>query len=108
MPSVPHPIRAFPGELRPSNEDFSGQLKDHVAAPPQRKRIFRRTILAMIGLASLRKVNFVKTNGARKHRALNRVKVMSSAKTITTLASVAAVACGLFAFSWVSLALLGF
>jgi hypothetical protein len=34
--------------------------------------------------------------------------VMSSAKAITTLASVAALACGLFAFSWVSLALLGF
>jgi hypothetical protein len=33
---------------------------------------------------------------------------MSSARAITTLASVAAVACGLFAFSWVSLALLGF
>jgi hypothetical protein len=29
-------------------------------------------------------------------------------KTITTLASVAAAACCLFAFSWVSLALLGF
>jgi hypothetical protein len=33
---------------------------------------------------------------------------MSSAKAITTLASVAAVVCGLFAFGWVSLALLGF
>ena len=33
---------------------------------------------------------------------------MPFAKTITTLASVAALACGLFAFSWVSLALLGF
>jgi hypothetical protein len=31
-----------------------------------------------------------------------------AARAITTLASVAAVACGLFAFSWVSLALLGF
>lgn len=30
------------------------------------------------------------------------------AKTITTLASVTAAACGLFAFSWVGLALLGF
>jgi hypothetical protein len=36
--------------------------------------------------------------------------VMSSVsvKAITTLASVAVIACGLFAFSWVSLALLGF
>jgi hypothetical protein len=33
---------------------------------------------------------------------------MPVSKTIATLASVAAVACGLFAFSWVSLALLGF
>jgi hypothetical protein len=33
---------------------------------------------------------------------------MSSAKAIRTLASVAAVVCGLFAFGWVSLALLGF
>jgi hypothetical protein len=40
--------------------------------------------------------------------SLNEGAVMSSAKAITTLASVAAVACGLFAFSWVSLALLGF
>jgi len=39
---------------------------------------------------------------------INKVKVMSSAKAFTTLASVAAAACGLFAFSWVSLALLGF
>jgi hypothetical protein len=29
-------------------------------------------------------------------------------KAVATLASVAAVACGLFAFSWVGLALLGF
>jgi len=33
---------------------------------------------------------------------------MSSAKTIATLASAAAVGCCLFAFSWVGLALLGF
>lgn len=33
---------------------------------------------------------------------------MPSAKTITTLASVAAAVCCLFAFSWVGLALLGF
>jgi len=45
---------------------------------------------------------------ARKRRAYQQVKVMSSAKAFTTLASVAAAACGLFAFSWVSLALLGF
>jgi hypothetical protein len=43
--------------------------------------------------------------------SLTEGAVMSSAgaaRAITTLASVAAVACGLFAFSWVSLALLGF
>ena len=33
---------------------------------------------------------------------------MPITKAITTLASVAAAACGLFAFSWVGLALLGF
>jgi hypothetical protein len=33
---------------------------------------------------------------------------MSSAKTIATLASVAAFGCCLFAFSWIGLALLGF
>jgi hypothetical protein len=33
---------------------------------------------------------------------------MPVTKTIATLASVAAAACGLFAFSWVGLALLGF
>jgi hypothetical protein len=33
---------------------------------------------------------------------------MPLTKTIATLASVAAAACGLFAFSWVGLALLGF
>jgi hypothetical protein len=33
---------------------------------------------------------------------------MRSAKTIATWASVAAVACSIFAFSWVGLALLGF
>jgi hypothetical protein len=33
---------------------------------------------------------------------------MPFTKAITTLASVAAAACGLFAFSWVGLALLGF
>jgi hypothetical protein len=39
---------------------------------------------------------------------LQRVLVMLLARTITTFASVAAVACCLFAFSWVGLALLGF
>jgi hypothetical protein len=33
---------------------------------------------------------------------------MRSAKTIATWASVAAVACSIFVFSWVGLALLGF
>ena len=34
--------------------------------------------------------------------------IMRSAKTIATWASVAAVACSIFAFSWVGLALLGY
>jgi len=38
----------------------------------------------------------------------NGFLMMSSAKTIATLASVAAIGCSLFAFSWVGLALLGF
>ena len=54
--------------------------------------------LAIIELRSPGRVQSSVTEGA----------VMPFAKTITTLASVAAVACGLFAFSWVSLALLGF
>jgi hypothetical protein len=33
---------------------------------------------------------------------------MASARTIATLASAAAIACSLFAFGWVGLALLGF
>jgi hypothetical protein len=37
-----------------------------------------------------------------------RVFIMRSARTIATWASVAAVACSIFAFSWVGLALLGF
>jgi hypothetical protein len=39
---------------------------------------------------------------------LQRVLVMRSAKTIATWASVAAIVCSIFAFSWVGLALLGF
>jgi hypothetical protein len=39
---------------------------------------------------------------------LQGVLVMRSVKAIATLASVAAIVCSLFAFSWVSLALLGF
>jgi hypothetical protein len=39
---------------------------------------------------------------------LQRVLVMRSAKTLTTLASGAAIICSIFAFSWVGLALLGF
>jgi hypothetical protein len=41
-------------------------------------------------------------------RYLQGVLVMRSVKTIATLASVAAIACSIFAFSWVGLALLGF
>jgi hypothetical protein len=40
--------------------------------------------------------------------ALKGPVMLPLTRTIATLASVAAVACGLFAFSWVSLALLGF
>jgi hypothetical protein len=39
---------------------------------------------------------------------LQRVLVMRSVRAIATLASVAAIACSIFAFSWVGLALLGF
>jgi hypothetical protein len=38
----------------------------------------------------------------------NRSSVMPSVQTIVTLASFAAIASGVFAFSWVGLALLGF
>jgi hypothetical protein len=38
----------------------------------------------------------------------NGFPMMSSAKTIATLASVAVIGCSLFAFSWIGLALLGF
>jgi hypothetical protein len=41
-------------------------------------------------------------------RYLQGVLVMQSVKAIATLASVAAIACSIFAFSWVGLALLGF
>jgi hypothetical protein len=70
----------------------------HVARPPQRLDFFGGKNLAIFEHGSSDKVL----------SSLNEGAVMSSAKAITTLASVAAVACGLFAFSWVSLALLGF
>jgi hypothetical protein len=41
-------------------------------------------------------------------RHLQGVLVMQSVKAIATLASVAAIAWSIFAFSWVGLALLGF
>src|ERR1019366_10757392 len=41
-------------------------------------------------------------------RCLQRVLAMRSVKAVTTLASVAAIVCSIFAFSWVGLALLGF
>jgi hypothetical protein len=40
--------------------------------------------------------------------SVKRSPLMSSVKTIATLASVAAIASSAFAFSWVGLALLGF
>jgi hypothetical protein len=50
-----------------------------------------------------------------EHKSLGKIDgcykgflMMPSAKTIATLASVAAIGCSLFAFSWVGLALLGF
>jgi hypothetical protein len=73
----------------------------HVARPPQRLDFFGCKNLAIFELTSSDKVLSSLTEGAV-------MLSMSSAKAITTLASVAAVACGLFAFSWVSLALLGF
>jgi hypothetical protein len=78
--------------------DFCGQYVIYVAAPPQPLVFWSGRFLAIIELRSPGRVATLATEGA----------VMPFAKTITTLASVAALACGLFAFSWVSLALLGF
>jgi hypothetical protein len=94
MPSVPHPIRL----LRRAITGFCGQGMLHVARPPQRLVFFGCKNLAIFEL----------TSSDRVRSSLKEGAVMSSARAITTLASVAAVACGLFAFSWVSLALLGF
>jgi hypothetical protein len=98
MPSVPHPIRA----LRRAITGFCRQAGLHVARQPQRLVFSSSKNLAI----------FEQGSSDRVRSSLTEGEVMSSAKAITTLAttlaSVAVVACGLFAFSWVSLALLGF
>jgi hypothetical protein len=55
-------------------------------------------ILAIIGHRSLAKVDGI----------LQGILVMRSARTIATLASVAALVCSILALCWVGLALLGF
>jgi hypothetical protein len=91
----PVPIRL----LRRSIEGFSGQDRAHVAAPPQRLVIWRAPFLAIIAQRSSGIVFFV---------TWKKGAVMPLKKMIATFASVAAAVCGLFAFSWVGLALLGF
>jgi hypothetical protein len=49
-----------------------------------------------------------KSRSTKFDRCLQKVLVMRSARTIATLASVAAIVCSIFAFGWVGLALLGF
>jgi hypothetical protein len=56
-----------------------------------------RQTLAIIEHRSLDRILFLK-----------RVLVMRSGKAIAAIASVAAVVCSIFVFSWVGLALLGF
>jgi len=80
------------------NEGFCGQDEVHVAALPQPAVFWRAHFLAIIELTS----SDIMPLSARKGAA------MPVKKMIATFASVAAAACGLFAFSWVGLALLGF
>jgi hypothetical protein len=80
-------------------EGFSGQDEDHVAAQPQRLLISPAHFLAIIEQGLCVTV---------RSSLESKVTVMPVTKAIATLASVAAAACGLFAFSWVGLALLGF
>jgi hypothetical protein len=80
------------------NEGFCGQHEDHVAALPQPLVFWRAHFLAIIEMRSSGIVPLSVRKGA----------AMPVKKMIATFASVAAAACGLFAFSWVGLALLGF
>ena len=88
------PIRPLGG----LNEGFCGQDEVHVAALPQPLVFWRAHFLAIIEMRS----SSIVALSARKRWA------MPVKKMIATFASVAAAACGLFAFSWVGLALLGF
>ena len=80
------------------NEGFCGQDEVHVAALPQPLVFWRAHFLAIIEMRSSSIVRLSVRKGA----------AMPVRKMIATFASVAAAACGLFAFSWVGLALLGF
>jgi hypothetical protein len=80
------------------NEGFCGQDEVHVAALPQPLVFWRAHLLAIIEMRSSSIVRLSVRKGA----------AMPVRKMIATFASVAAAACGLFAFSWVGLALLGF
>lgn len=84
--------------LRLSNEGFCGQDEVHVAALPQPSLFQHALFLAIIELTSSDIVPWLVRKGAD----------MPVKKMVATFASVAAAACGLFAFSWVGLALLGF
>jgi hypothetical protein len=90
----PVPIRTL-GRLI---EDFCGQDEVYVAALPQPLVFWRAHFLAIIEMRSSHIVPWSVRKGA----------AMPVKKMIATFASVAAAACGLFAFSWVGLALLGF
>src|SRR5580692_8090345 len=90
----PVPIRPLGGP----NEGFCGQDEVHVAALPQPLVFWRAHFLAIIEMRSSHIVPWSVRKGA----------AMPVKKMIATFASVAAAACGLFAFSWVGLALLGF
>jgi len=79
-------------------EGFCGQDEVHVAALPQPLVFWRAHFLAIIEMRSSDIVPWSVRKGA----------AMPVKKMIATFASVAAAVCGLFAFSWVGLALLGF
>jgi len=70
-----------------------------VATQPQSAALFIEAEFSPL-LSSSRRTEF--------DRCLQRVLAMRSVKAVTTLASVAAIVCSIFAFSWVGLALLGF
>jgi hypothetical protein len=79
-------------------EGFCGQDEVHVAALPQPLVFWRAHFLAIIEMRSSDIVAWSVRKGA----------AMPVRKMIATFASVTVAACGLFAFSWVGLALLGF